>query len=98
MQGVIGAYKLEKRFWENVPKGVEPDSWADSFFMKSVDWAIKECKHLAPAQVVEIHRAWTSVKKKTKGNITTEKHPRNERSELVATSRIRLKQIALAER
>lgn len=71
MQGVIGAYKLEKRFWENVPQGVNLDSWADSFFMRSVDWAIKEGKHLASAQIVEIHKAWQNVKKKTGGGMTT---------------------------
>lgn len=71
MQGVIGAYKLEKRFWENVPQEVNLDSWADTFFMRAVDWAIKECKHLASAQIYEIHKAWKSVKEKTKGGMAT---------------------------
>ena len=64
MQGVLSHQKIEKRFWDNLPKDVDLASWVDRWCMYMVDWALMTNKSLSAAQVVEVHRAWQNLKKR----------------------------------
>lgn len=78
MPGVMGAFKIEKRFYGDLP----PDNvglafsknHVDTWFMEFIDKTLKSKeieKTLILAQIVEITKAWKNVKKTLDSMIPT---------------------------
>lgn len=63
MQGVMGAAKIEKRFWNDMPSANPSPVLADQWCMNYISKILSDQGNsLALAQVVEVHRAWKNIK------------------------------------
>jgi hypothetical protein len=82
MQGVTGAFKIEKRFWGDMPSGNPSPLYADQWCMSRISEILNKRDGVLKRnewdntylvnQIDEIHKAWSNIKMKiVQGGIPT---------------------------
>lgn len=73
LQGCVGAFKIEKRFWGEMPSGCPSPILADQWCMSRISEVLNKREGvqkrnewdntLIVNQIDQIHKAWSSIKK-----------------------------------